>query len=186
MRKISMIPFYLDLNIYFLHLSCLLFYLTFESDVQKFSNYFCKCCCVVAWQCSLVAWGGLLPLVDILLNSEGTFACPAGQKSPPFFLIAFPVHEVFFINSALEDKLPGGEKGSLMIQTFPFCLGWRGCKFLFWGSVLIQGWGIPSSHSSVTPDLLYASLPTDVMPCSRTATAILGERIWQVCTFFCY
>lgn len=83
--KISMIPFYLDLNIYFLHLSCLLFYLTFESDVQKFSNYFCKCCCVVAWQCSLVAWGGPLPLVDILLNSEGTFACPAGQKSPPFF-----------------------------------------------------------------------------------------------------
>lgn len=186
MRKISMIPFYLDLKVYFIHLSCLLFYLKFESDVQKFSNYFCKCCSVVAWQCSLVAWGGLLPLVGILLISEGAFACAAGQKSPLFFLIVFPVHEVFFINFALKDKLPGGEKGCLMIQTFPFCLGWWGCKFFFLGSVLVQSWGIPSSHSSVTPNLLYASLPTDVMPCSRTATAILGKRIWQVCTFFCY
>lgn len=161
-KKIGMIPFYLDLNISFLHFSCLLFYLKVEPGVQNFSNGFCKCCSVVAWPCLLVAWGDPLPLVGILLNSEGAFACPAVQKSTTSFLIVFLVHEVSFINSTLEDKLPGGEKCSLMIQRFPFCLGWWGYKIPFWGSVLIPGWGIPHSHSSGTPDLLYASLPTDV------------------------
>lgn len=40
-----------------------------------------------------------------VLNSEGAFACLVVQKSTTYFLIVFPVHEVFFINSVLKDKL---------------------------------------------------------------------------------
>lgn len=63
----------------------LLFNLKGQSDIQKFWDDFCKCCSLVPWQCSLVAWGGPLPLLDVFLNSEGAFARPAVQKSTTSF-----------------------------------------------------------------------------------------------------
>lgn len=103
---------------------------------------------------------------------ERLCACTSVHKSTPFF----PVHEAFFMNSTLKDKLRGGEKGSLMIQTFPFCLGQGGCILLSGGlcSLKDEGFLPPTPVSLLT--LLYASLPPGVIPHSRTAMGYTGEK----------
>lgn len=116
---------------------------------------------------------------------ERMFACPAVNKSTSFFPVVFPVREAFFMNSTLKDKLTGREKGTLMIQTFPVCLGQGGCSFPSGDLCSFKGKGFPPPTPVSFLTLLHVSLAPGVIPRSRTPMAMLGKRIWQVYSFFC-
>lgn len=133
-----------------------------------FSSDFCKCCSMVPWQYSLVAWGGPLLLVGILLNSDGAFACPAVQKSAPVFGIVFPVHKVFFINSALRDKLPCGRA----LWSFRHFLS------VWAGGLQIPFLGVCANSRLRDSPLPLVSLLTCYMPLFLLMSHLALELLW--------
>lgn len=153
------------------------FYLKFEPAAFRiFSNEHCR---VVAFQHSLVARAGSVPpghnLLSPIRSLRGCVLTLQCLNVPLSFHLLFQFVEPFFMNSTLEDKLPGGEESALLIQASPFCLG-QGAAVSHLGSVFIQEWGIPSSQLTLS----YACLPSSVIPHSWN-----WRRICQVCSLFC-
>lgn len=186
--KMSMVPFHLDLTIFLLCSQCLAFHLKFESDVFGRSQMISVN--DTAWLPVGVCWWHEVALCLLWMSCclwyilERGCACPVLHKSALSSQLSFP-----------------------FIKLFSAFLPWRtnslvGKSPLWWfrhflsvhtgGAAVLSSGGL--CHSKVGDSflplslltLLRASLPPGVIPHSRTALAVSGESIWQVCSFLRY
>lgn len=139
----------------------------------------CEHCGVVTCQWSLVAQGGFLPpgcVLSSIRSVQGCMLISWCLSLSLSFHLSFQLMKLFFRNSALEDKLPGGEGCPLLIQAFPFCLGHGGCSFpsdyvcSFRSEEFLPPSPAPSLHSYM-PFFLPLSYPSP-----GTAVGYTGEE----------
>lgn len=142
---------------------------------------------MVTCQWSLVARGSFLPpgcVLSSIRSLQGCMLILWCLNLSISFHLSFQL-KLFFMNSTLEDKLPGGKGCPLLFQAFPFCLDWMGCSFpsddvcSFRSEAFLPPSPAPSLHSYM-PLFLPLSYPVQELP-----WATLGKRICQVCKYFC-
>lgn len=157
--------------------------------VQKFSNDFCECCSVVACRCSLVAEGSPPPPVGTFLSSgislKGCVLVLQRINLPLAFQLSFQFRKPFSWILPWRTNSLVRKRALWWFRRF-FSVWARGAAVsLLGGLCSFKGEGFlpPTPVSLLT--LLNASLPPGIILRSRTAMAILGKRIWQVCSCFC-
>lgn len=157
--------------------------------VQKFPNYFCECCSVVACKCCWWHEVTRLHPVGILLSSgtsfKGCLLVLQCMKLPLSFQLSFQFMKLFSLILPWRTNSLVGKKGALSIQTFLFCLGQGGCIFPSGDLCSFKDEGFPPPTPVSFLTLLHVSLAPGFIPHFRTPMAILGKRICQVYSFFC-